>query len=250
MNVKRKIRANALVDILIAIVSILVLVGVARLMYGNSLETARVSQARTGVKDLAEAQQRVFAAHGVFVPLQVLDDVSTGTQNVIHPDKGDYIGREPITVMAIDPNKVDEGTQVALNMAISDWAGPYYQPRRIYAGNLEGATVPTEWTQDILTSDYPLDPWGQPYRLYSSRGLVGTAAAAGTDEAYASAEFSDGVLTDNEDRGYDDFAIVSFGPDKTSDSVSMNDDDVIYFFGPESSAGSAGEQTPEKQTQE
>ena len=78
--------------------------------------------------------------------------------------------------------------------------------------------------------DFPLDPWGRPYRMYSSIGIVGTGALG---DNYNSDTFSNGHLTENDDR-FDRYAIVSFGPNGKSDTyigATELKDDIVYYFG-------------------
>lgn len=79
----------------------------------------------------------------------------------------------------------------------------------------------------MIRRDYPLDPWGAPYRFYSPAGIIGSSAA--DPDRIESDEFSDGVLTESDTR-FDTYAIVSYGPDGLSDKVSGNNDDVIQFL--------------------
>jgi hypothetical protein len=51
-------------------------------------------------------------------------------------------------------------------------------------------------------------------------------------------DFSDGAITANDDR-FETYAVVSYGPNGESDSVTEENDDIIYLF--ESQAGDLAE---------
>ena len=44
--------------------------------------------------------------------------------------------------------------------------------------------------------------------------------------------YSDGVITRNDGRGLEQYAIISYGPDGRTDSASQGNDDVLFLFSP------------------
>jgi type II secretory pathway pseudopilin PulG len=220
--ISRTQRAISLIEYLVVLVAIAVLAAVAALMYGGDAQKARLARATLDVQALGEAQLSVARDHGVFVPLQTLDN-SASAEPFQRPELLDLMANEPEALRVIDPSRpaADQvGGQASLVKRIMDWKGPYLEPKRVHVGlnmpldQLDAATI---------RRDYPLDPWGQPYRFYSPIGLIGTYAASIDPLAWDSDNFA-------EDDRVDAYAIVSFGPDGQSDSISNNDDDVIYLI--------------------
>ncbi len=221
---------------LIGLLTILVLIGllsgIALLMYGGQAAQSRLDQARSDVEALAQAEMAVAKAHGVLVPLQMLDDMSVAKNE--HARRTDDSANESENIRVIEaakPCAEQVGHQVSAASKLADWKGPFYQAKRVNVGGDNPAAPPLfeELPPATVRHDYPLDPWGHPYRLYSPCGLVGTLSAKSDPQSLQNDAFSDGVLT-NEEKRFDSFAVVSFGPDGKSDFASNGDDDVIYLF--------------------
>lgn len=225
---------------MLAVVAIMMILSV--MAVGGFLQRvhlARVKRANAEARQIAEAEIQCAAIHGYFVPIQVLDDVMDVPGDTLSRD--DTINNEPISqIYLIDPHVpsyLQQGRQLRLfdiyNTRIrrmrDNWQGPFLRVKDVYIGDastddpedLAAAGIPSYW-------DFPLDPWGQPYRMYSPLGIVGTNAQ---DANNFGSNFSDGLLRSFEDR-FDRFAIVSFGPDQRSDyGRTEGNDDIIYSFG-------------------
>ena len=154
------------------------------------------------------AERTVAYEYGFYVPLQMLDDLAPRPRT--RTGRTDDLGNEPQTLRLIDrsaPVAEQLGSQPGLRSAdprierlIANWNGPYAQTKRIYFSSAEGSDNPADFEAESIPRDYPIDPWGNPYRFYSPAGIIGTAALDSTPRALATDTFSDGVLTDQDDR--------------------------------------------------
>jgi type II secretory pathway pseudopilin PulG len=222
---------DTLIDALVVLVVVGFLSLAATLSYRGDREEARLGQAQADLEALAAAQAKMAELFGVYLPLQVLDDTAS---DLAVPDHGrDRFSLKPETLRAIDVHAAADsqiGAQPRLADRIAQWNGPYHQPKRIYVGGtLEDLPNVESLDADAIRRDWPLDPWGNPYRFYSPIGIIGTEAAKTDPSALEQEGFSDGILTTEDDR-FDRYAIVSYGPDGLSDSVFGGDDDVIYLL--------------------
>lgn len=237
-------RGGALVDATVSVVVIAVLLVVVVGAYKGAAESGRRAAAQRDAEALAAAEKSVRAASGAYVPLQVLNDPAAGAGG-----RG-AIDAEPAAVLAVDATLADKGQapaeQPAAAALAKSWKGPYFMPVRLHLGD-SGVAVPGSNPSDELAHrDFPLDPWGRPYRLYSPLGVVGADAASADPKAIDAPGFSDGKVTTTDDR-FDAYAIVSYGADGKSDSVGGGGDDVIYFFSSETpEAGANAAHQPSK----
>lgn len=215
--------------IILTVIALLVAISVP--VYRNRPDAARIAQAEQDVLALAHAQHRAADTIGYYLPLQLLDNLAPATEG--GSAKADTLANEPGTLSLIAPS-LPTGEQVGAQptlgqaaSALASWEGPYAETKRVYLGAADGDL--SLISPESVRRDYPVDPWGTPYRFYSPEGIVGTRAAETAPEALESDEFSDGVLSAQDDR-FETYAIVSYGPNGQSDSVSEQDDDIIYLF--------------------
>lgn len=151
------------------------------------------------MQTLAEAEQWVYLDTRCFVSLENLDDISVWGFNPTYNFIGDGGGTpviDPATAR-FAPERRD------LLNTMWAWQGPYvsYQRSRTDWQNIFGYDVGT-----------PLDPWGNPYYLFTPAGLVRPPMGI-TLESYADQ--------------FDRYTIVSYGPD----GQPGGDDDLFYSFG-------------------
>lgn len=227
-----------LTELLVVLVIISLLSSIAVPVYINKAENARKATAAAECRQMADAEEACASIHGLYVPLQVLDDITRGTNSTNYTDS---IDRES-GIFLIDPNAPvqllttrnpvisQSSPDARVRNLVLDWQGPFLNAQRVNIGNSD-SREPTS-VNNYIQLDFPLDPWGNPYRFYSPLGLIGSRAQV-TDPAQwlTDGNFSDGLVTNAQQR-FDRFAIVSFGPDGISDfDTSGNDDDIIYFFG-------------------
>lgn len=265
-----KRRAVTLTELLVVLAIISLLATIAVPVYLQKSEQARVAIARQEVREIADAEQQVFALYGYFVPIHILDnvpDLPTGQTTSAPRDDfahDNYRGQE----FLIDPlgnlqNQITGGpsgsdqqrtlstTDVALHARvrrlIENWAGPFLNAQRKQTGygDQGGLISGGGTTQEQVTRALVLDPWGRPYRMYSPIGIVGndgnltTVPAPSQISLLYDLTYDNGHLTVSDQR-FDRWAIVSFGRDGLSDSyngkytstVSQNVlDDIFYTFG-------------------
>lgn len=199
---------------------------------------SRIHVAEADVRELAAAQDAVGLNFGYYVPLQLLDDIPGSFV------PSDAIENEDSTILLVDLlESVQTQPQVSLGSAFTNgrvaklvegWEGPFIHFQRAFRFD-DDPTNPI-----TLALDHPLDPWGNPYILYSPIGVIGSGAGGlalsntyPEESDYDNSAFSNGFLSSSDDR-FDRFAVVSFGPDGVRGSEanpSEFGDDIIYFFG-------------------
>jgi prepilin-type N-terminal cleavage/methylation domain-containing protein len=251
--------AVTLTELLVVLVILGLLATLAVPVAVNRSRQAKFAVARAEIKALAQGIEICAMTHGFIVPLQLLDNIPADRITSIAGENDDLLNESTNIVLIevgvnafdqiIRPSRqvrLDDPNDTRVQTMIQTWAGPFTQWQRPFIGG--GFLNPNVSTNLRLTSsqvrrDYPLDPWGHPYRLYSPIGIVGSgsAGAINTIPLEASLDtdsFSDGQITQVDDR-FDRWAVVSFGPDGVSDQTTtsggtagdpVRGDDVIYFF--------------------
>lgn len=226
-------RGGIVVETIIILVVIVLLVLIAIPVYRGGPEDARVAQAQRDVLTLARAQERLADTVGYYLPLQLLDNEALSDE--ARTARADTLANEPDALKAI-PRDLEASDGPPEQPALDDlsnlrenWAGPYAQIKRIYLGEARENLDLSVISEQSVRRDYPLDPWGQPYRFYSPIGIIGSRAAKTSTDTFDTDAFSDGALTTDDDR-FETFAIVSYGPNGESDSVTDINDDIIYLF--------------------
>jgi type II secretory pathway pseudopilin PulG len=222
-------------ELLVVLAITAILVAVAVPTATNYTERARLSAATSDARSYAQAEDACQAIHGYYVPLQLLDD--RPGDSVVNND-ADRIGFYT-SVRAIDPlipcidQQTNQPTITAtsangrVRQMVSGWQGPFIEFRR-------ATNTPNPGTQTAQRDDFPLDPYGQPYRFFSPCGEIGSIGANVVDDPESLDTESDGngLLTNNNDE-YDRYTIVSFGRDTEQDSLLtlQEGDDIVHMFG-------------------
>jgi len=201
---------------------------------------ARISTARVDARNIAQAQETVGMLYSFYVPIQLLDNVPV-TSDIEADDIGNELTQslislnEPVSGQ-IQRTIAQNSTNGLVSLLFNDWEGPFIHYQRVFHLTNNRIDITT------ITLDHPLDPWQNPYLFYGPDGVVGSGAGslATSDVAplttdYNGTNFSNGVLTNLDDR-FDRFAIVSLGPDGIRNSTILDankpfGDDIIYFFG-------------------
>lgn len=267
-------RGLTLTELLAVLVIMGLLTTIAVPVYVNRQEEARISVARQETKKIAEAEETVAALHGFYVPFQLLDDLPFADSGSLNFNQQERINGNPDAnrihlidpfVRAFDqfnnnnqPLLIDGGLlgnpnptnlNARVRNMVQKWNGPYIQFHRFWynqetdaSGNpirYDGPADPDYMTNDDLFRDFPLDPWGNPYRFYSAVGVVGN----GRDEDQfdfntPDGDFSNGRITTNDPDRFDRWAVVSYGRDGIRDtdangplSNNLPGNDISYQFG-------------------
>ena len=243
ISARKRQRGLTLTELLVVMVIIGLLSTIIVPVYINRMEEARVKLAMGECREIAEAEEQCAIIHGFYVPFQVLDDRPKRYPFGAASPNGDYIDRDNISnILLINPlirPELQTGDQRSLNFdgnkrivdMLERWQGPFLNPQRVYTGT-EDPKDPNFVNSAMIHLDFPLDPWGQPYRFYSPIGVIGHNAL-NLDMSSLDVNFSDGYLSTQDDRHLQQYAVVSFGRngDYDSNGAPEDRDDIIYTFG-------------------
>lgn len=251
-NFKNRNRGLTLTELLVVMLIIGLLASIAVPVYVRRQEDARVRIALAECREIAEAEEQVAVLHGFYVPIRVLDDLPPPPAGVATITGEERINQEPFNFFLIDPlvraqdqinnqpqyNDQFSASPYAARVAnlVNNWSGPFMNFQRFYTDAAQRSpTDPIYRNSSALYLDFPLDPWGNPYRFYSSAGVIGTQDyGVFNPNTGANQNFGDGRLTTLDANRFDRYAIVSYGRDGISDTqaITLNyRDDVFYIFG-------------------
>lgn len=249
-------KAVTLAELLVVLAILTLLATMAIPVYVNKAEQARRVVALAECRNIAEAEQACSVIHGYYVPMHTLDnlpDLPPGESSPGSLPRDDWENYPQVTAIyaintAMSPTDQD-GNQFNLEdtdtnddsvvRMIRNWGGPFLQPQRVYRGEDDEVNL-EDMTQQEVSWDLILDPWGRPYRFYSPLGYIGSSQSTQISIPTNNAKtIDDGYLTSNDPR-FDRYAIVSFGPDGRSNTNTSIDDDVWYEFGMWSTVNNAG----------
>ena len=243
---RRDRRGVTLAELLVVLAILSLLATLAVPVYVSRAEQARRAVARSEVRTIAEAQEIVGSLYGYLVPIHTLDKVPDDTVAVDADNWTDYPGTAYFIRVGQSIND-QSGNQLTyaggsitasnedLRTLIENWQGPFLNPAREYRDS--GASNPSDFTAQDIHFDLVLDPWGRPYRLFTSEGITGTAnTSADHGSIPASPETIDNgfinIQSGSDEGKFDKFAIVSFGPDGELDAnAAPSPDDIYYEFG-------------------
>ncbi len=241
-------RGVTLTELLVVLVIVALLATIAVPVFVNQVQRARVSTAQFEVRQIAEAQQQVALIHGFVVPIHVLNMVPDAEA----ADPSSAISRNDFNNLSQMSNHwlIDVsrplGNQVGgnqLNLATPTtadtrveamkrgWQGPFLNPKRVrYAGETPGVPGTGDVSLDIV-----VDPWGNPYRMYSPFGLLGDSGLPGGPGEPVTLGMSNLRLSGAavEANRFDRFAVISYGPNGVSDFGTdrrQQGDDIFYTF--------------------
>ncbi len=246
---KNKMRRGVtLTELLVVLAIIGLLSTIAIPVYVNKMEQAKWKTAAQECKEISEAEQACAIIHSYYFPIQLLDNIPNNTNNPAYADDLDNEDENSVYIIdafqdantQLNPpaGRPELGQKTLSNRSdyprvakmYDHWNGPFLNPSRVFVYPGQSSEQQFQNATQVAR-DFPLDPWGNPYRFYSPLGIIGTGAyAARTVDDYNSADFSNGRLTTDDDR-FDRFAIVSYGPDGLPKESESDEDDIIYKFG-------------------
>lgn len=199
---RRRVSAFTLLELLIAVIILGILVSIVTVVYTNRAADARLSAAREDLSSIVSAQEHAVIDTGYYFRLYVLNDtpdgdnIGTGLAN----DRVDGIQDEDIhgppiannTQLFIQPGYAQDASSrdgEFVAAAVADnlwqrldsdsqafgWKGPYINFTR-YTGLIPPAIAVTttygEGEFQPPPPGMPLDPWGNPYIMFTQKGVV------------------------------------------------------------------------------
>ncbi len=258
-------RGLTLTELLAVLLIISLITTIAVPVFVARQEDARVRVALSECRQIAMAEETVAAMHGFYVPFQLLDELPPRPDNNLATDE-ERIDQhfDPDEMHLIIPTiraedqindqlRLDQGYDFSgggdinprVRQMVDNWAGPFISWQRFWydttpTAPYEGPTDDDYRDSDDLFRDFPLDPWGNPYRFYSPLGIIGDGndhLGDDFDFRNPNLQFSNGELTRNDEDRFQRYAVVSFGRDGVADTdtpaVPPNHvfNDIFYEFG-------------------
>ncbi len=261
-----KSRGLTLTELLAVMMIISLLATIAVPVYVSRQEDARIRVAQGETREIAMAEEAVAVMHGFYVPFQLLDDLPARRDNAVRTDEeridqyqhlGGIVADSNIflinpTIPAEDQinnqltladGRPGVGGNPRVRRLILDWNGPYINFHRFWY-DPSSATYTGPYDDNYRNSidmfrDFPLDPWGNPYRFYSPIGIIGDGNDHRGDQfnfENPHAQFSNGELTRFDEDRFQRYAVVSYGRDGLSDTdtllpPNLDPNDIVYEFG-------------------
>lgn len=250
-----KQRGLTLTELLAVLLILSLLATIAVPVYVSRQEDARIRVALTECRQYAMAQETVAAMHGFYVPLQLLDELPPRNDGSTPLDEERIdLHYNPNNMYLIIPTveaRVQEGDQFTLGdyntnalvrKLIDNWSGPFVNFQRFWwdvtSTVYDSPTDDDYRDSDDLFRDFPLDPWGNPYRFYSPIGIIGDGNDhdSNFDFENPNNRFSNGYITQFDDERFQKYAIVSYGRDGIRDTDTLLPansvpNDIYYEFG-------------------
>jgi len=269
-----KSRGLTLTELLAVMMIISLLATIAVPVYVARQEDARIRVAQGECREIAMAEETVATMHGFYVPFQLLDELPARSDNLSavgeeRIDQHEFVGggAQDTNIFLIIPTilvdqqigrqytladgRANAATNPLVRKLITDWSGPFITWHRFWfnptgrngSAGYDGPSDPQYRNSSDLFRDFPLDPWGNPYRFYSPVGIIGTGNdELGNDFDFETPNqsFSNGELRNMrgslEGDRFQRYAVVSYGRDGLSDydpnNVGLNlSNDIYYEFG-------------------
>ena len=243
-------RAVTLTELLVVLAIIALLATIAVPVYIQQLQRAKIAVAQVEVREIAEAMQHAAITHGFLVPIHVLNNIPDSSGNTSAAlgtpaaNRDDFNNLTQNDVFLVDisiPLVNQRGTSqlrldsdnAKVRRMVTNWQGPFLNPKRIRYGG-EDPSNPAAGVR--LWEDFVVDPWGNPYRVYSPFGLTGTDTRTPVQANFqVTRGMVDMAMTVGapESARFDRFAIVSYGPDGDTgytNNPAFQGDDIYYAF--------------------
>ena len=221
-------RGFSLIELLIAVLIIGILSSLAVVVVSERAQDARIKATRAEMIAFRDALQHASFDTGYYFRLYALDDVEGG-DGIAHSSD---IGLDDRVDGLLDEQERNPQFQ---NIFISIQTGALYDLVRANTiwdrielnetqFNWQGAYV--AWKNEIERAEsqtydsrviygYPLDPWGNPYFLFTQQGFVDEQEGEILTETTSQQTIEDAIGIDRQftPRRFDRMTIISLGPD-------------------------------------
>lgn len=160
-----------IIEIIVSLIIISILTLVLVPVVSNRSRQANIAAAQQEVDHIAAAQERLSIDTGYYVRLYALDDVAGGDGIPNEASNNIVDGTQDIDVSTVHTSPTSLFIDVQTQLVITD---PTLYTRMTQGLNAEtnfGWHGPyMNWKRDVNSNDWPDDPWGHDYILFSKAG--------------------------------------------------------------------------------
>lgn len=170
----RRTLGFTIVEIIVTFILIGILTSILVPVIANRADDARLTAAQSDVENLANAEERFQIDTGYFVRLYALNDLVLPGDDIANTDPLD-------TIQSIFDNGVGTDTRyqfagrIFINPATGDYLTDGQQltilgNETTFLGN--GPYINWQAMRDTNNNDWPDDPWGQDYLVFTREGVI------------------------------------------------------------------------------
>lgn len=218
-TIQNCVKGFSLLEILVALVIVSILSVLAVNRYTSRTDEARISAAKAEVKAIADAERQCEIDTGYFVNLRALS-FEPGQGGSPYQQGGIWyykiVDYGNLNSFAIET----DGSFIA-NISVfpyNNWNGPYMDYVNVSTTGTYNSGSPTSQ----LTYGVPLDPWGNPYHLFTPLQDTDPGTISETD--YTGRFYQNAIVSYGKD------GEPGIAGDPNAYPGEPNSDDIIYYF--------------------